>query len=85
MSDLRMSTIAGIDVSPDHFIGGRRVASDETFEVISPIDGSHLADVSRAGAAEVDMAVARCEPMRSPSGRRWAPPAARPTCAGWPT
>jgi acyl-CoA reductase-like NAD-dependent aldehyde dehydrogenase len=53
-----MSTIAGIDVSPDHFIGGRRVASDESFEVISPIDGAHLADVARAGATEVDQAVA---------------------------
>jgi len=53
-----MSTIAGIDVSPEHFIGGRRVGSAETFEVISPIDGSHLADVARAGPSEVDMAVA---------------------------
>jgi 5-carboxymethyl-2-hydroxymuconic-semialdehyde dehydrogenase len=53
-----MSTIAGIDVSPDHYIGGRRVASGETFEVISPIDGSHLADVARGGRAEVEQAVA---------------------------
>ena len=44
-----MSVIAGIDVSPDHFIGGRRVSSAGTFEVISPIDGSHLADVARGG------------------------------------
>ncbi|MGH3138299.1 MAG: aldehyde dehydrogenase family protein, partial [Gaiellales bacterium] len=53
-----MSTVAGIDVSPDHWIGGRRVASDERFEDRSPIDESLLAEVARAGEAEVDMAVA---------------------------
>src|SRR5512132_2114192 len=53
-----MSTVAGIAVSPDHWIGGRRVASDERFEDRSPIDESLLAEVARAGAAEVDMAVA---------------------------
>jgi betaine-aldehyde dehydrogenase/5-carboxymethyl-2-hydroxymuconic-semialdehyde dehydrogenase len=53
-----LSVIAGIDVSPDHFIGGRRVSSPGTFEVISPIDGSHLADVARGGEAEVELAVA---------------------------
>ena len=34
-----MSTVvAGVAVSPDHFIGGERVASDERFEDRSPID-----------------------------------------------
>jgi betaine-aldehyde dehydrogenase/5-carboxymethyl-2-hydroxymuconic-semialdehyde dehydrogenase len=45
------------DVSPDHFIGGERVASERRFEDISPIDGAVIAEVARAGAAEVDQAV----------------------------
>jgi len=52
-----VSTVAGIAVSPDHWIGGRRVASEERFEDRSPIDESVLAEVARAGQAEVDMAV----------------------------
>ncbi len=44
-------------VSPDHFIGGERVASKERFEDISPIDGSVIAEVSRGGAKEADAAV----------------------------
>jgi acyl-CoA reductase-like NAD-dependent aldehyde dehydrogenase len=46
-----------IDVSPDHYIGGRRVASAERFETRNPYTGEVLAEVSRAGAAEVDRAV----------------------------
>ncbi|MGC2276410.1 MAG: aldehyde dehydrogenase family protein, partial [Candidatus Binatus sp.] len=55
-----MSTtkIAGVDVSTDHFIDGKRVASKKTFATCSPIDGKHLADVSAGGAAEIDAAVA---------------------------
>jgi len=55
-----MSTarIAGVEVALSHFIGGKRVASRNTFEVRSPIDGSHLADVAAGGVAEVDAAVA---------------------------
>ncbi len=52
-----MSTISGIAVSPDHFINGRRVPGEDTFEDISPIDQSVLAHVARGGAREVDMAV----------------------------
>jgi betaine-aldehyde dehydrogenase/5-carboxymethyl-2-hydroxymuconic-semialdehyde dehydrogenase len=52
-----MTAVAGIDVSPDHYIGGRRVASAARFEDHSPIDGSLLAEVARAGAGEVDRAV----------------------------
>jgi acyl-CoA reductase-like NAD-dependent aldehyde dehydrogenase len=54
-----MSTIAdtGIDVSPDHHIGGERVASDERFEVISPIDQRVLAHVARGGEREAHAAV----------------------------
>jgi betaine-aldehyde dehydrogenase/5-carboxymethyl-2-hydroxymuconic-semialdehyde dehydrogenase len=52
-----MSAVAGIDVSPDHFIGGERVASARRFETISPIDQSVLAEVSRADEGDVDRAV----------------------------
>jgi acyl-CoA reductase-like NAD-dependent aldehyde dehydrogenase len=54
-----MSTakVAGTEVSTSHFIGGRRVESKQKFDVRSPIDGSHLAAVSAAGAAEIDAAV----------------------------
>ena len=33
-----MTVVAGIEVSPDHFIDGERVAGDKRFEVLSPID-----------------------------------------------
>jgi acyl-CoA reductase-like NAD-dependent aldehyde dehydrogenase len=49
--------VAGVDVSTDHFIDGRRVASKQTFQDWSPIDGKHLADVSAGGASEIDAAV----------------------------
>jgi acyl-CoA reductase-like NAD-dependent aldehyde dehydrogenase len=49
--------VAGVSVSADHFIGGERVASAERFEDRSPIDGSLLAEVSRASAEDVDRAV----------------------------
>ncbi len=48
---------AGIDVSAEHLIGGRRVASEATFEVISPIDQSVLAHVARGTARETALAV----------------------------
>jgi betaine-aldehyde dehydrogenase/5-carboxymethyl-2-hydroxymuconic-semialdehyde dehydrogenase len=45
-------------VSPDHFIGGKRVASDASFEVRSPLDWDWLlAKVSRGDALTADMAV----------------------------
>ncbi|HYW29274.1 MAG TPA: aldehyde dehydrogenase family protein [Gaiellales bacterium] len=54
-----MSALAdtGIDVSPDHHIGGERVGSDERFEVISPIDQRVLAHVARGGEREAQAAV----------------------------
>jgi betaine-aldehyde dehydrogenase/5-carboxymethyl-2-hydroxymuconic-semialdehyde dehydrogenase len=52
-----MSTVAGIAVSPDHYIGGRRVPSTDRFEDHSPIDWAPLAEISRGDQAEVDMAV----------------------------
>jgi betaine-aldehyde dehydrogenase/5-carboxymethyl-2-hydroxymuconic-semialdehyde dehydrogenase len=45
-------------VSPDHYIGGRRVPSENTFEVRSPLDWDwHLADVARGDALTADLAV----------------------------
>jgi betaine-aldehyde dehydrogenase/5-carboxymethyl-2-hydroxymuconic-semialdehyde dehydrogenase len=52
-----VTVVAGVEVSPDHFIGGERVASPARFEDISPIDQSVLAEVARGGAEEVDRAV----------------------------
>jgi len=49
--------VAGVAVSPDHYIGGRRVSSADTLVDVSPIDESHLADVARGGAEEVNAAV----------------------------
>ena len=51
------STVAGVEVSPDHWIGGERVASSARFPVRSPIDGSHLVDVSAGSTGEVAAAV----------------------------
>jgi acyl-CoA reductase-like NAD-dependent aldehyde dehydrogenase len=53
-----ITKIAGVDVSTEHCIDGKRVASKRTFDVRSPIDGTHLADVSAGGAEEVEAAVA---------------------------
>jgi acyl-CoA reductase-like NAD-dependent aldehyde dehydrogenase len=50
--------VAGVEVSTEHFIGGRRVGSRDRFEVISPIDGQVIAEVSAGGPEEVDQAVA---------------------------
>lgn len=49
--------IAGVTVSLDHWINGKRVASADRFATVSPIDGAHLADVAAGGEAEVDQAV----------------------------
>jgi acyl-CoA reductase-like NAD-dependent aldehyde dehydrogenase len=54
---LATATVAGIEVPTDHYINGERVGSERTFPTISPIDESVLAEVARAGEAEVDRAV----------------------------
>jgi betaine-aldehyde dehydrogenase/5-carboxymethyl-2-hydroxymuconic-semialdehyde dehydrogenase len=46
-----------VEVSPDHFIGGERVASERRFATVSPIDQSLLAEVAGADASDVDHAV----------------------------
>ena len=76
--------VAGVDVSTDHFIGGRRVASPERFADHSPIDWALLAEVARGGAAR-PTSPSTPRPTRSPPGPRSAPPAARPTSGGSPT
>jgi aminomuconate-semialdehyde/2-hydroxymuconate-6-semialdehyde dehydrogenase len=52
--------VEGVSVPLDHYIDGRRVRSDQRFEVRSPIDwdGWELGLVAAATAAEVDLAVA---------------------------
>ena len=54
-----MSTLpdTGIDVSPDHYIGGERIGGDDRFEVISPIDQRVLSHVARGGPREAHVAV----------------------------
>ena len=61
VSDMTEISIAGVRVSPDHFIGNRRVASSHTFEVRSPIDGSSLGRFYAGGKPEVKQAVQAAE------------------------
>ena len=50
--------IDGVSVSPDHFIGGKRVSSPGTFEVRTPLEWSwKLCDVSRGDQNTADSAV----------------------------
>ncbi len=51
------ATVAGVEISTDHWIDGHRVSSSERFENLSPVDGSHLANVASGGKPEVDQAV----------------------------
>ncbi|WP_380282729.1 aldehyde dehydrogenase family protein [Kitasatospora purpeofusca] len=53
-----LATVAGVPVDTRHWIGGRRVASADTFADHSPIDGAELARIARGTAAEADAAVA---------------------------
>lgn len=55
---MNKTKVAGVDVSTDHFIDGKRIESRRKFQVCSPIDGKHLADVSAGSAEEIDAAVA---------------------------
>jgi acyl-CoA reductase-like NAD-dependent aldehyde dehydrogenase len=52
--------VEGVSVPLDHYIDGRRVASEQQFEVRSPIDwdGWELGRVASGGVAEIDLAVA---------------------------
>jgi betaine-aldehyde dehydrogenase/5-carboxymethyl-2-hydroxymuconic-semialdehyde dehydrogenase len=48
-------------VSPDHYIGGERVASEDRFVDVSPIDEQPLAEIARGGAREADLALDAAE------------------------
>ena len=50
--------VEGVLVDTRHWIGGERVASELSFEDISPIDETVIAHVSAGGTDEVDRAVA---------------------------
>ncbi len=49
--------VAGVAVSPDHYIGGARVASAETFKLFSPIDQRMLGRISEGTAEHTDAAI----------------------------
>ncbi|MEA1903548.1 MAG: aldehyde dehydrogenase [Actinomycetota bacterium] len=50
--------VSDVAISPDHYIGGKRVSSDNRFEVRSPLDWEwKLADVARGDALTADLAV----------------------------
>ena len=51
--------IEGVSVSPDHYIGGRRISSVRTFDDRSPLDWSlKLGDFARGDAGTAEQAVA---------------------------
>jgi aminomuconate-semialdehyde/2-hydroxymuconate-6-semialdehyde dehydrogenase len=51
------ATVEGVAVDTRHWIGGGRVASAATFDDISPIDETVIAQMHAGGAAEIDAAV----------------------------
>lgn len=53
--------IAGHDISPDHYIDGRRIASDEQFELTSPIDQQVLGRIAAGSDAHVEQALQAAE------------------------
>ena len=53
--------MAGIAVSPDHYIDGRRVASDRRFALHSPIDQRLLGEVAEGESVHVEQAIAAAE------------------------
>jgi 5-carboxymethyl-2-hydroxymuconic-semialdehyde dehydrogenase len=52
------ATVEGVEIDTRHWIGGKRVGSETTFDDISPIDETVIAQIHAGGAAEVDAAVA---------------------------
>ena len=49
--------VAGVPVSPAHFINGRRVASAQSFSLFSPIDQRALGDVAEGEPEHCELAV----------------------------
>jgi aminomuconate-semialdehyde/2-hydroxymuconate-6-semialdehyde dehydrogenase len=52
------TTVAGVEVNVGHWIGGERVVSADTFDDVSPMDESVIAQVARGGPADAEAAVA---------------------------
>ena len=77
-------TVAGVEVSPHHFIGGRRLASRETFTDLAPLDMTPIAEISRAGTEEVDAAVQAAHDA-FPAWAALGPAGRAPTSTGSPT
>ena len=50
-------TVANVEVSADHWIGGERVSSSATFDDVSPIDEQLIGQVARGGPAEASAAI----------------------------
>jgi 5-carboxymethyl-2-hydroxymuconic-semialdehyde dehydrogenase len=48
----------GVELSAEHWIGGRRVSSSDTFTDVSPIDETVIGEVARGGPDEIAAAVA---------------------------
>lgn len=57
----QLLTIEGIEVSPEHYINGLRVASNQCFELFSPIDQRFLGNICEASEIEVDAAIRAAE------------------------
>ena len=57
MSRPRGAIVEGVEVSTEHWIGGERIGSQGSFDDLSPIDESRLAEIARGGPAEVNAAV----------------------------
>ena len=68
-------SVEGVQVSPDHWIGGQRVGSSEAFADVSPIDEEVIAQVARGDAREANAAVAAARQAFETWGR--TPPAER--------
>jgi len=50
-------SVANVEVSADHWIGGERVSSSATFDDVSPIDERLIGQVARGGPAEASAAI----------------------------
>jgi acyl-CoA reductase-like NAD-dependent aldehyde dehydrogenase len=53
----RMLEVAGVAVSPDHYIAGQRVASEKRFDIFCPIDQRVLGSVSEGLPEHVEAAI----------------------------
>ena len=50
-------TVAGVSVSPEHYINGRRAPSKQCFDLFSPIDQTRLGHVAEGEAEHCELAV----------------------------